>query len=95
MGEALRSSCVLLLGGKQVASIFAMLLHRWLLLREHGGGPEMMTKHVHILLSGTFCAVDTFLYIASGPVLTFLSSVKMRNASCLAVCCCSFAAWVL
>ena len=57
MGEALRSICVTLLGGKQVRSIFAMLLHRWLLLRKHGGGPEMMTKHVHILLSGAVFAI--------------------------------------
>ena len=60
MGEALRSTCVKLLGQKQMASIFAMLLHRWLLLRKHSGSPEMMTKHVIILLSGA-CSMLGFL----------------------------------
>jgi len=62
-GEALRSVCMPLMGGKHMLSIFAMLLHRWVFHPKHQGkqGDEhgddaervqIMTKHVYVLLSG-------------------------------------------
>ena len=74
MGKTLRSVCVALLGGKQATSIFAMLLHRWLFIREKGDQPPEMltTKHVYILLSGAQFELWRFtihcpLSIASSP----------------------------
>ena len=74
-GEALRSACMPLMGGKHMLSIFAMLLHRWVFHPKHQGkqGDErgdvaervQMTKHVYVLLSGaqpdTAMAVSTTL----------------------------------
>lgn len=35
-----------------MGAIFALLLHRWLLLRPEAGGLEQRQKHVHVLMLG-------------------------------------------
>jgi hypothetical protein len=44
--------CKRLWGQPYLAPIFALLLHRWLLLRPEAGGVEQRQKHVNVLLLG-------------------------------------------
>ena len=44
--------CRRLWGQSIVGAIFALLLHRWLLLRPEAGGLEQRQKHVHVLMLG-------------------------------------------
>lgn len=50
--EALLHFCKRLWGQSIVGAIFALLLHRWLLLRPEAGGAEQRQKHVHVLMLG-------------------------------------------
>lgn len=51
-GDALLYFCKRLWGQSIVGAIFALLLHRWLLLRPEAGGLEQRQKHVHVLMLG-------------------------------------------
>ena len=44
--------CKRLWGQPWIAPIFALLLHRWLLLRPEAGGAEQRQKHMNVLMLG-------------------------------------------
>lgn len=46
--------CKRLWGQPYVAPVFALLLHRWLLLRPEAGGSEQRQKHVNVLMLGAW-----------------------------------------
>jgi hypothetical protein len=50
--DAVLYFCKRLWGQSIVGAIFALLLHRWLLLRPEAGGLEQRQKHVHVLMLG-------------------------------------------
>jgi hypothetical protein len=52
--DALLYFCKRLWGQSIVGAIFALLLHRWLLLRPEAGGIEQRQKHVHVLMLGAW-----------------------------------------
>ena len=50
--EALLYVCRRLWGQPYVAPVYALLLHRWLLLNKDAGGQLQRQKHVNVLVSG-------------------------------------------
>jgi hypothetical protein len=79
--------CKRLWGQPYLAPIFALLIHKWLLLRPEAGGIEQRQKHVNVLMLGE-CPCWVYIGLACSVIAFHLMKAVKAESVCTCVCTC-------